>query len=110
MNRGLCNSYGNRDAAPPCRHTKALIEKELKIKNLKEHKLQAEAENKQLQFDRQQEQIRNEHYKAVIDSQSFAIHELEEILKKQQTVIDSIFGETGADQIKDLENMTAKYQ
>lgn len=99
MPAGL-DSYGARDYPPPCRHTKALTDKDLKIKSLEtevrrlmEHKKQADAEAKHLQFLREEEAIKREHCEVVIASQRQAINELEELLRTQQTVVDSIFGD-----------------
>merc|ERR1719482_142409 len=106
------DSHGVREYPPPCRHTKALTERDLKIKTLEgeikwlqEHKKQAEAEARQLQFDKEEEVIRREHCEAVIASQRQTIHELEEILKAQQGVMDSIFGERDEGAVRHLTGM-----
>jgi len=64
-----------------------------------------------LHWDKQQEVIKYEHCQVVIASQRQAIQELEGILKTQQSVIDGIFGDVGADICaKQLESTTVRMQ
>lgn len=93
------DSYGVRDYPPPCRHTKSLTEKDLKIKNLEtevkklqEHKKHAEAEADALGFDKEEQSIELERCRRIIDAQRLTIYELEQVLKTQQAMVDNIFG------------------
>jgi len=92
------DSYGVREYPPPCRHTKSLTEKDLKIKNLEtevkklqEHKKQAEAEAEKLGDDKEEQSIHLEHCRRIIDAQRLTIYELEQVLKTQQAMVDNIF-------------------
>lgn len=92
-----------RDYPPPCRHTKASTEKDLKIKALEakirwyeEQTRRAQEIAEQHREELELEKLKTEHQQSVIDFQYSTIKELEEVLVEQSSLVDSLFADPKA--------------
>mmetsp|Transcript_10403 Transcript_10403/g.19082 ORF Transcript_10403/g.19082 Transcript_10403/m.19082 type:complete len:175 (-) Transcript_10403:283-807(-) len=92
-----------RDYPPPCRHTKASAEKDVKIKALEAQMRKYEEQIRlaeeiadEYREEVELEKLKSEHQQAVIEFQQETIRELEDVLAQQQALVDAIFADPKA--------------
>eukprot|EP00927_Polykrikos_kofoidii_P057151 TRINITY_DN51260_c0_g1_i1.p1 TRINITY_DN51260_c0_g1~~TRINITY_DN51260_c0_g1_i1.p1 ORF type:complete len:199 (-),score=54.11 TRINITY_DN51260_c0_g1_i1:148-744(-) len=93
---------GGREYPIACRHASLVAEKARKIEMLEEeikwqqeHVKQAEKAQQEAAWKLEEETIRRQHYQALSESQLAMMTEMEEVIKRQQEAIDSIFLKSG---------------